>query len=170
MGLLLHPCSDLAVNRCCLESNVTGTGVSPDSLIDAPAGVVGSMPWMDLGCRLRRSWRLFRLPTSLGSHQSSLPYRATTWKQTTWTAIMLSGTTPYVLVSLRSLASAGLLFFIHRLWCSLNVRCASIQTPSQLVACAVNRMDQFLTLICAVRFGWRWFLWPRLHGISAAAI
>jgi len=78
-SLLLHAFSILAANRCCLESKITGAGISPDSLISAPRGVVGSAPRMDLACRLRRSWRPSRLPTSLGSHQSSLPYSATAW-------------------------------------------------------------------------------------------
>jgi len=72
-SLLLYAFSILAANHCCLESKITGAGVSPDSLISAPRGVVGSAPRMDLACRLRRSWRSSRLPTSLGSHQSSLP-------------------------------------------------------------------------------------------------
>jgi len=146
-SLLLHAFSSLAANRCCLDSKVTGAGVSPDYLIGAPRGVVCSATRIDLACRLMRSWRSSCLPTSLGSHQSWLPYSATTWAHATWTARTLSGTTPYVLVSDRSLASAALAFFMHRLWCSLNVRCASIQTPSQRVACALNRMDPFPTLI-----------------------
>jgi hypothetical protein len=97
-SLLLHAFVSLAANRCCLESRITGAGVSPDSLISAPCGVVGSAPRMDLACRLRRSWRSSRLPTSLGSHQSSLPYSATARTHATWTALTLSGTTPYVLV------------------------------------------------------------------------
>jgi hypothetical protein len=40
---------------------MTGVGVSPESLINAPRGVVGSVPRMDLACRLRRSWRSSRL-------------------------------------------------------------------------------------------------------------
>jgi len=94
-SLLLHAFASLAANRCCLESRITGASVSPDSLISAPCGVVGSAPRMDLACRLRRSWRSSRLPTSLGSHQSSLPYSATAWTHATWTALTLSGTTPY---------------------------------------------------------------------------
>jgi hypothetical protein len=81
--LLLHAFSSLAANRCCLESKVTGSGVSPDSLITAPRGVMGRAPRTDLACRLRRSWRSSRLPTSLGSHQSSLPYSATGWTHAT---------------------------------------------------------------------------------------
>jgi len=41
-SLLLHPFASLAANRCCLESKITGAGVSPDSLISAPLGVI----WM----------------------------------------------------------------------------------------------------------------------------
>jgi len=54
-SLPLHAFSSLAANRCCLESKVTGAGVSPDSLISAPRGVVGSAPRIDLACQLRRS-------------------------------------------------------------------------------------------------------------------
>jgi len=167
---LMHALSSLAANRCCLESNVTGAGVSPDSLIRSPRGVVGSAPRMDLACRLGRSWRSSRLPTSLGSHQGSLPYRATAWTHATWTAHTLSGTTLYVLVSDRCLASAALAFFMHRLWCSLNVRCGSIRTPSQRVACALNRMDPVPNLIFAVSCGQRCSLLPRLRVNSADSV
>jgi len=169
-SLLLHAFSILAVNCCFLESKITGGGVSPDSLISAPSGVVGSPPRMDLACQLRRSWRSSRLPTSLGSHQSSLPYSATAWTHATWTAHTHSGTTPYVLIRVRSLASGALALFMHRLWCSLNVRCASIHTPSQRVACALNRTDSFPTHIFAVSFGRRCFWWPRLAGNRAASV
>jgi hypothetical protein len=169
-SMLLHAISSLAANRCYLESRVTGAGVSPDSLISAPRGVEGRAPRMDLGCRLRRSWRSSRLPISLGSHHSLLPYSATAWTHATWTARTLSVTMPYVLVSDRSLPSAALAFFIHRLCCSLNVRCASIVTPSQHVACVLNRMDPFLTFIFAVSFGRRCFLWPRRCVNSAASV
>jgi len=37
-SLLLHAFSILAENRCCLESMISGAGVSPDSLISAPRG------------------------------------------------------------------------------------------------------------------------------------
>jgi len=168
--LLLHASSSLAANRCCLDSMVTGAGVSPDSLISAPCGVVGSAPRMDLACRLRRSWRLSHLPTSLGSHQSSLPYSATAWTHATRTASTLSGTTLYVLVSDRSLASAALAFSMPRLRCSLNVKCASIQTPSQHVGCVLNRMDPFPTLIFADSYGRRCFLWPRLRVNSGTSV
>jgi len=63
-NLLLHAFASLAVNLCCLESKITGAGVSPASLISAPSGVVGSAARMDLACRFRRSWRSSRLPTS----------------------------------------------------------------------------------------------------------
>jgi len=49
-GLLLHEFSSLAVNRCCLESKVTGASVSPDSHISAHRRVVGSAARMDLAC------------------------------------------------------------------------------------------------------------------------
>jgi hypothetical protein len=120
--LLLHAFSSLGANRCCLESKATCAGVSHDSLISAPRWVVGSATSIDLACRLRRSWGSSRLPTALGSHQSSLPYCATAWTHSTWTARPLTGTTPYDLVRVRSLASATLAFFMHQIWCSLNVR------------------------------------------------
>jgi len=169
-SLPLHALSSLTANRCCLESKIAGAWVSPDSLISAPLRVVGSAPRMDLACRFMGSWRLSRLPNSLGSHQRSLPYSATAWAHATWTARTLSGTTPYVLVRVQSVAFAALVFFMHRLCCSLNVRCASIQTPSQCVACVLIRMTLFPTLIFAVNFGQRCFLWPRLRVNSAASI
>jgi hypothetical protein len=131
----------------------TGTGISPDFINSAPRGVMGSTPRIDLDFQLRRSGKSCRQPTSVGSHRSSLPYSATPWTHASWKALMLSGTTAYVLVTVRSLASASLAFFRHWLWCSLNSKCASIQTCSQHVACALNRMDPFPTLIFAIRFG-----------------
>jgi len=169
-NLLLRAFATLAANRCCLESRITGAGVSPDFLISAPCGVVSSTPRMDLACRLRRSWRSSRLPTSLGSHQSSHPNSSTAWTHATRTALTLSGTTPYVLVKVQSLASAALAFFMHPLWSSLNVRCASIQTPSQHVACVLNRMIPLPTLILAVSSSQWCFLWPRLRVNSAASV
>ena len=88
--LLLHVYSSLAANCCCLESKIASLGVSPDSRISAPHGVGGSTPRMDLACRLRRSWRSSRLPTSVGSHQSVLPYSAIAWKHAIWTPLKLS--------------------------------------------------------------------------------
>ena len=117
-SLPLHAFASLAANRCCLESRITGTGVSPHCLIRVPCGVVGSAPRIDLACRLRRSWMSSRLPTSLGSHPSSFPYSATAWTDATWTAHTFCGTTLYVLVTVRSPASAALAFFMHRLCCS----------------------------------------------------
>jgi len=160
----------LAANGCGLESKITGAGVSPDSLINAPLGVVGSAPRTDLACRLRRRWRSSRLPTSSASQQSWLPYSATAWTQAIWTALMLSGTTPYVFVKVCSLASVALAFLMHRLCCSSNVRCASIQTPSQCVACLLNYMNMFPTFIAAVSFGRRCFWWPHLRVNSAASV
>jgi hypothetical protein len=46
-SLLLPAFSSLAANRCCLESKVSGTGVSPDSVISAPHGIVGCAPRID---------------------------------------------------------------------------------------------------------------------------
>jgi len=169
-SLLLHAIAILAVNRCCLESKVTGTGVSTDSLISALCRVVGSMPRLDLACRFRRSWRSSRLPTSLGSHLSWLPYGATAWTHATSMALTLCGTMLYVLVTVQSLASASLAFFVHQLRCSFNVWCASIQTPSQRVAWVSNHMVPFPTRICAVSFGRRCFRWPCLRVNSAASV
>jgi hypothetical protein len=53
--LLLHVSASLPANRCCLESKITGPGVSPDYLIRAPCGDVGSAPGMGLARRSRRS-------------------------------------------------------------------------------------------------------------------
>jgi len=113
-SLLLPVWSSIGVNRCCLESKITGAGASPYSLISAPSGAWGSAPRMDLACRLRRNLRLSRLLISLGSHQSSPPYCATAWTHGSWTALELSGTTPYVFVRVRRLASAALAFFMHQ--------------------------------------------------------
>jgi len=169
-NLSLHAFASIAVNLCCLESKITGAGVSPASLISAPRGVVGSAPRMDLACRFRRSWRSSRLATSLGSHQSSLPYSATTWSQAIWTALTLFGRTPHAVQRVRSLASAALAFFIHQWWCSLKVRSVSIQMTSQRVDPLLNRIKPSPTLIFAVSFGWRCFLWPRLCVNSAASV
>jgi len=169
-SLLLHASAILTANLCCLESKITGACVSPDSLICAPRGVGGSAPRMDLACRLWSCWRLSRLPASLGSHQSSLPDSASAWTHATGTARMLSGTMLYVVVRIRSLASAALAFVMHRLCCSLNVTRASIQKPSQRVACQLNRMTPLSTLIFAVSFGRMCLLWPRLRVNSAASV
>ena len=41
-SLLLHVFATLAANHCCLQSKITGVGVSPDSLIGVPRGVLTS--------------------------------------------------------------------------------------------------------------------------------
>jgi hypothetical protein len=169
-SLALHASASLAANRCCLESKTTTAGVSPDSLISAPCGVARTAPRMDLACRLRRNRRSSRPPASSGSHQSSLPYSATAWTHATLTALSLSGTMPYIVVRVQSLASAALAFFIRRLCCTLNVGCASMQTPSQRLACVLNHMTPLPSLIFAVRFGRRCFLWPRRCVNSAASV
>jgi hypothetical protein len=114
-SLLLHVFDSLAVNPCCLESRMTGTGLSRDSLINAPWEVGGNTPWMDLSCRLRTSSRSSRLPTAWGSHPLSLQYRATSRTQATWTYLTLSCTVPCILGRNRSLASAAMAFIIPRL-------------------------------------------------------
>jgi hypothetical protein len=153
LSFLLHAFANLSTKRCCLDSKIPGAGVSPESLIGAPHAVVGSAPRIDLACRSSRSWRSSRLPASLGCHQSSLPYSATAWTHATWKALTISGTTAYVFVRVQSLASAALAFFMHQLCCSWRVRCASIQTSSQRVACLLNCMNPSLTFIFAVSFG-----------------
>jgi len=115
LRLLLHVFASLAAIRCSLDTMITGVGVCPQCLINAPRGVVSRTPRIDLACRGRRSWRSSCLPASLGSHQSSLPYNATAWTHATWTALTVSGTTQYFFVRVCSLASATLAFFMHRL-------------------------------------------------------
>lgn len=48
LSLLLHAFASLVVNRCFLESKITGVGVSPDSLFNAPLEGVGSALETDL--------------------------------------------------------------------------------------------------------------------------
>jgi hypothetical protein len=170
INLLLHAFASLAAKGCCLDSMITEAGVSLESLINAPRGVVSSAPSIDLACQLRRSWRSSRLPVSLGSHHSSLPYTATAWTHATWTALTPTGTALYVFVSDRSLASAALALTIHQFWCSLSLRCASIQTPSQRVACLLNCMNPPLTLVFAVSIGRRCLLLPRLRANCAPSV
>ena len=122
ISLLMHAFASLAVNRGGLASKITSTGVRPDSLISAPCWVICSAPRMDLAYRLRSGWRSSRLPTSLGSHLSSLQYSATAWTHATWSVLTVTGTSQYFLVRIRSLASTALAFFMHWLCCSLNVR------------------------------------------------
>jgi len=93
-SLLLHAFASLAVIRCCLQSKITGAGVNPNSLFGAPCRVVCSAPRINLACRLRRSWRSSRLPTTPGSHGGSLPYSATAWLHATSTPHTLSRMTP----------------------------------------------------------------------------
>jgi len=88
----------------------------------------------------------------------------------TWTALARTGTMPYVLVCVRSLASAALAFFMNQLWCTLNIRCGCIQTPSQHVACALYCVDQFVTHIVPLSLGRTCFLWPGQDVNSAASV
>jgi hypothetical protein len=168
--LILDAFPSLAAYCCCVESKVTGAGVSLDSLISEPRRVVCSALMMDLTCHLGRSWRSSRLPTSMVPSQSSLPYSATAWTHATLTASTLSATMLYVLVCDRILASAVLAFFMNRLWYSSNIRYPSSQTPCKHVACMLNRINPFPILICAVSCGRRCFLWPCLCVISAASV
>ena len=162
-SLLLHASGSLAANCCCLKSKSTVAGLSPYSLISAPRRVVGSAPRIDLSSRLRRSWRSYRLPACLGSHQSSPLYSATGGRHATWITLTFSGTMPYLSVRVRSLPSAALACFIPQLCCSLNVKSASIQMPRQRVAWVLNFMTPLPTLLFAVSDARRCFLWPRLR-------
>ena len=81
-----------------------------------------------------------------------------------------SGTTLNGFVMVQGLASAALAFFRHRLWCSLSVSCASIETQRQHVVCPLNHINPSPTFIFAVNFGRRCFLWPHLHVNSATYI
>jgi len=116
------------------------------------------------------SWKSSRLPTSHVSPQSSLLYNVTAWTDATWAALALSETTPYVLVRVRSMGSAALALSMHRVWCSLNLRCASNHTPSECVAHALTRTDSFPTLIVALSVAQRCFLWPHQCVNSAASV
>jgi hypothetical protein len=49
----LHATATVGMSRCCLESKIPGVGVSADSLIIVPHGVVGGAPRMNLACQLR---------------------------------------------------------------------------------------------------------------------
>jgi hypothetical protein len=162
--------ASLEAKPCCLDSKITCAGESLESPINAPHGVRGSAPRIDLAGGLRRSWRLSCLRASLGSHPSSLPYSATACSHATMTAHKLSGTTPYVFVRVRSVASAALALCMHRLWCSVSVRGASILTPSWVVANRLNHMNPSLTVIFALSFGRRCLLWRRVHVDIAASI
>jgi len=48
--LLLHAFDSLSAVRCYLDSRITAAGVSSESLIFAPSGVVVSAPTIDLAC------------------------------------------------------------------------------------------------------------------------
>ena len=141
VSLLLHEFASLAANCSCLVSKTTGVGESPNSHISAPHGVGGSTHRTDLACRLRGRARLSRQPTSWGSHQSLIPYSATTWIQASWTALNFSRTTTNVCVAVQRLAPGALAFFTYRLWFSLNTRCACFQKRSQNVASLLNCMN-----------------------------
>jgi len=98
ISLVVRAFASLVASRCCLQSKIRGVDVSPDSLLNAPLGVVGGAPRMDLSCRLKRGWRLSRLPTYFGSHKSSLLDSVTASTQVTWAALAFSGTTLDVFV------------------------------------------------------------------------
>lgn len=169
-SLLLHVFASLAVNCCWLQSKMVRGGDSWYCLICVACIVVRSALRMDLACWLIWSWRLSCLHTSQGSHQSSLTYSVTAWMQATWAALTLSRTTPYGVVRVWSLASVCVAFFVHWLCCFLNVRCASINTPSLDITGVSNQMIHFLTLIFGVCWGWKCVLWPCLHVNSTASV
>jgi hypothetical protein len=164
--MLLHVSASLATKCYCLQSKVTCPGVTPDYLTSGPHGVVRSKPKMDVACRLRRSWRSSPLRTSLRSHHSTDIYSATAWTYATWPALTMAGTITYIVVSVRTLPSADLAFFIHRLFRSLNVRCASFLIPSKHVTCVLSYTNLLRTVISAVSFGLRCIQGPllRLNG------
>jgi hypothetical protein len=169
-SMLLHGFPSLAANHCCLESTMTGEGISPESLIIAPIGVEGSAHRTDVACRLSRSRRLSRLPTSLEFHQSLLLYSVTAWTQATWTALTRLGILPYVFVRAWSLAAAGLAFIMHQLLSSLIVRCACWRTTGQHVAGLLSLTNLPPTFIFADNSGRRSFLWRHLRVYSAAFV
>jgi len=138
--------------------------------MSAPHGVAGSTHRTHMACQFMRNWRSFRLTTWSGSHPSMPSSSATEWKQSTWMAFRLSGTTLYVCVRVHCLASAPLTSFIHRLHRFLNVRCLSIQTPRQGIPCLLICMNPFLTFIFAVSFVQRCFLWPHLRINSTTSV
>jgi hypothetical protein len=69
-----HALESLTGNCCCLAPRATVVGVSPDSLISVPIGVVKRAPRVDLACRLSRSRRSSGLPICQGSHLRLLSY------------------------------------------------------------------------------------------------
>jgi hypothetical protein len=170
ISLRFHAFSGLAVNICYLQSKITLSSVYRNSGNSAPHGNMDSAGGMDLACRLRTSRRSTRLPTSLGSYETSLSHSANAWTQATLLALTHSAMTPYVFIKVRSLASGALSFFVYWMWCSLNARCVSIHIPRLRLPCTLNHTDLFLTLIFAVRCGWACFLWPRLHVNSACSV
>ena len=141
--LLLHSFPRFTAYHSCLESKITGAGVSLNLLLSACCGVMRSQCMADLACGLKMSWRLSRMATSLGSHHNSLPKFATAWMQAAYIACSLSGITTYILVRVQSLATAGLTFFADCLWCFLNIRCASIQLPSKRVTSLLSHISPF---------------------------
>jgi hypothetical protein len=113
LSLLLYMFASISSKHCGLDSKIPNLGVRCVYLINTPHGVMGSAPRIDLTCRLMRRSRLSRLPASLRSHYSLLRYHATVWTHAPWTALMLSCTTQYIFVRVRSLASAALACVTH---------------------------------------------------------
>lgn len=151
--LLLHVFLSLAVNRCCLEARITCAVVSPASVISASDGVVGHAPRMDLPCWTRSGWRSSRLSTCVGSHHGLYPFSTNAWTQAIKMAHRSSRTTPDVFLLVPSPTLATLAVFMHWLWCSLNIRCPSIQKPNQSVPLLWNCTTPFPTLMLAVVTG-----------------
>jgi len=81
-----------------------------------------------------------------------------------------TGSTPHVLLTNWSHAFVALAFSMHWLWCSLNIRWASTQTPSLPVASMLNLMKLFPTYIFVVRFRCRFFLKVCLQAKVASSV
>jgi hypothetical protein len=151
--MLLHVFASLAVNVGCMEFNILGAGVSPESLINALCVAMRSLPSIELACCLSRSCRSSHLPTSLGSNNSALQYSETAWLHATWMPLICPGTTASIIVKVRSLAPTALVFFMHWLWCCQTISCTLTQTPSNHGSCLENCMNPSATHIFAVSFG-----------------
>lgn len=111
--LIVYAFASPAVNHCCLQSNITGVGVSPASHSSTLCGVMGSAARMDFACQFRRSWRSSRTSTSMRSHQHSLPSSATAQTQAILRDLTHSGPTLYTFIMVTSVALAALEYFMH---------------------------------------------------------
>lgn len=84
--------------------------------------------------------------------------------------VILSGTTPYITLRVCSQALAALPIVTHWVGGCVNVRCASVQTLTQLVASMINHMLLTGTHAIAVYFSCWCFLWSDLGVDSAASV